>query len=117
MDGIPAKTSPKKRMVDPYLFVVPYSETYTPEKSPIGRPIAEDKATKSKVPCMALPIPPPGVFARGGSWVKKSRLMEDAPLIAMSKRMLTRGTIARPSATTVKPVQSLSDTTRRNFKD
>ena len=47
--------------------------------TPIGTPIAAATASNTRVPTMALAIPPPTSPVGLGSWVKKFQSSEEAP--------------------------------------
>ena len=83
IDGTPVRTSTEKRTTLAKRLALPYSTSQTATPIPIGMAIAEAIATISRVPRIALRMPPIETFSKKlapvGSEVKKLPLHEPRP--------------------------------------
>jgi hypothetical protein len=86
MEGADNMMSFTKRVTAALLLLSPYSDKYTPAKTPIGVLNKEHDKTIIKLPTMAFESPPPGVPGAGETCVNKSMLKAEKPLnIKMAK--------------------------------
>ena len=81
IEGIPVKVSTRNRTKLPKR-PVPNSERKIPTAIPNGKPISDESPSKTSVPRIALPIPPPSPTGRGLS-TKKCRLSDPRPRSAI----------------------------------
>jgi hypothetical protein len=85
-----------KRVTEALLLLSPYSDKYTPAKTPIGVLSKEHEATIIKLPTMALAKPPPSVPGAGVFLNNKSKFRAEKPLTVRISKIHSKN--AKPMA-------------------